>query len=74
MANKTVNRNQITIYSHFDDCKISHKSAKVVNKAIEWLQTEYESIFKDSLGAMKALRGKYHKYLGMALDYLHKGK
>jgi hypothetical protein len=26
------------------------------------------------LGAMKVNRGKFHKYLGMSLDYSHKGQ
>ncbi len=46
VANKTVNRKQITICVHIDDCKISHESTKVVDKSIDWLRDEYESIFK----------------------------
>ena len=43
VANNTVNGKQITICFHIDNCKISHKSAKVVDKTIDWLQAEYES-------------------------------
>ena len=36
---------------------------------IMWLRQEYESIFKDRSGKMTVIRGKFHKYLGMTLDY-----
>ena len=72
MANNIVDGKQVTICFHVNDCKILHKSTKVVENVIVWLQTQYKSIFEDGLGAMKVHRGKYHKYLGMALDYLHK--
>ena len=53
VANKVVNGKQMTIFSHVDDCKISHKSTKVVDDVIVWLRSEYESIFEDGLGEMK---------------------
>jgi hypothetical protein len=31
-------------------------------------------IFEDGLGQMKLHRGKTHKYLGMSLDFSHKGQ
>ena len=74
MTNNNVDGEQIMICFHGDDCKILHVSTKVVDEAIEWLQTKYESIFEDGSVAMKVHRGKYHKYLGMALDYSHKGE
>jgi hypothetical protein len=74
VANKTVNGKQITIYFHIDDCKISHVSTMVVDESIDWLQAEYESIFKDGFREMKVHRGKVHKYLGMSLDFSHKGQ
>jgi hypothetical protein len=46
----------------------------VIDETIDWLRAEYESIFKDGLGAMKVHRGKVNKYLGMGLDFSHKGK
>ncbi len=64
----------ITICFHVDDCKISHQSSKVIDDTIDRLQAEYESIFEDGSGAMKVHRGKVHKYLGMALDFSHKGQ
>ena len=45
VANKVVNGKQVTICFHADNCKISHKSTKVVYNVIVWLRSEYESIF-----------------------------
>ncbi len=58
VVNKTVNDKQIKTFFHVDDCNISYESSKVVDATIDWLQAEYESIFKDGLGAMKVNRGK----------------
>jgi len=74
VANKIVNGKQITICFHVNDCKISHDCTKVVDATIKWLQAEYESIFDDGSGVMKVHRGKVHKYLGMSLDFSHKGQ
>jgi hypothetical protein len=74
VANKIVKGKQITICFHVDDCKISHESTKVVDATIKWLRAEYESIFEDGSGVMKVHRGKVHKYLGMSLDFSHKGQ
>ena len=46
--------------SEINDRKILHKSAKIMDEAIEWLWAQND---KDGLGAMKVRRGKYHKYL-----------
>ncbi len=46
----------------------------MVDATIKWLQAEYESIFDDGSGVMKVHRGKVHKYLGMSLDFSHKGQ
>ena len=74
VANKIVNGKQITICFHVDDCKISHECTKVVDAMIKWLRAEYESIFEDGSGVIKVHRGKVHKYLGMSLDFSHKGQ
>ncbi len=75
IANKTVNGKQITICFHVDDCKISHASTKVVDELIDWLRAKYESISENGSREMKLHRGKkVHKYLGMFLDFLHKGQ
>jgi hypothetical protein len=74
MANKVVNGKQVTICFHIDDCKISHKSSAIIDDMIAWLRTECKSIFEDGLGKMEVHSGKFHKYLGMLLDFSHKGQ
>jgi hypothetical protein len=74
VANKRVDGKVLTILFHVDDCKISHKSSKVVDDAIEWLRAEYEVIFEDGTGGMKVRRGKVHDYVGMRIDYSTKGE
>jgi hypothetical protein len=49
-----IKKKQIRICFHVDDCKVSHKSARVVDEAIKWLRQDYESIFEDDSGAMVA--------------------
>jgi hypothetical protein len=73
VGNKTVGGSQITICFHVDDCKISHRSPIVVDKMIQWLRTNYESIFEDGSGKMKVSRGKIHEYLGMTLHFTTAG-
>jgi hypothetical protein len=46
----------------------------VVDETINWLRAEYVNIFEDGSSAMKVHRGKVHKYLGMTLDFSHKGQ
>jgi hypothetical protein len=38
VANKQVNGEQLTMCFHVGDCKISHLTPKVFDKAIEWLR------------------------------------
>jgi hypothetical protein len=71
--NKIIEKKQITICFHVNDCKVSHKLAQVVDKAIKWLRQDYESAFEDGSGAMVVHRGDVHKYLGMTIDYSTKG-
>ena len=72
--NKIVKGKQITICFHVDDCKISHEVPQVIDETIDWLKAEYESIFENGSGEMKVQRGKFHKYLGMSLDFTNKGQ
>jgi hypothetical protein len=74
VANKIIEGKQMTICFHVDDCKLSHRKPKVMDKMIEWLRQEYESIFEDGSGQMTVSRGKVHKYLGMTLDYTIRGQ
>jgi hypothetical protein len=64
----------MTITFHVDDCKLSHKKPKTMDKMIEWLRQEYESVFEDGSGKMTVSRGKLHIYLGMTLDYTTRGQ
>ncbi len=74
MANKVVKGKQVTICFHINDCKISHESSADIDNTIAWLRTKYKSIFEDGSRQMKVHRGKTHKYLGMLLDFSHKGQ
>ena len=58
VANKMIEGKQMTICFHVDDCKLSHRKPKVMDKMIAWLQQEYESIFEDGSGQMTVSRGK----------------
>lgn len=51
---------------HVDNLKSSHKSAQVKDNFHDWLNEKYGN---ESIGIVKAIRGKLHKYLGMTLDY-----
>jgi hypothetical protein len=74
VANKIIKGKQMTICFHVDDCKLSHVLSKEMDKMIEWLREEYESIFEDGSGQMSVSRGKVHTYLGMTLDYTAPGQ
>ena len=74
VANKMMARKQMTICFHVDDCKLSHCDKKVMNRMIDYLRKQYESIFEDRSGKMTVSRGKVHKYLGMTLDYTVAGQ
>jgi hypothetical protein len=75
VANKIIEGKQMTICFHVDDCKLSHRKSKVMDKMIEWLRQEYESIFfEDGSGQMMVSRGKVPTYLGMILDYTIRGQ
>jgi hypothetical protein len=64
-----IEEKQMMICFHVDDCKLSHRTPKVMDQMIGWLCREYKSIFEDGSGEMTVSRGKVHKYLGMTLDY-----
>ena len=57
----------MTIVWHVDDLKISHVDANEVTEVIDWLK----GIYGDN---MRVSRGKVHDYLGMILDFSHKGE
>ena len=74
VANNIVDGQQITIFYHVDDCKLSHLRSKVTDWMIKWLRQKYESIFEDGSGKMAVRRGKVQKYLDMTLDYTVRGQ
>ncbi len=45
--NKMIDGKQMTICFHVNDCKLSHVSPTAIDKTIEWLRRDYESIFED---------------------------
>jgi hypothetical protein len=71
--NKMIEKKQITICFHVDNCKVLHKLSRVLDKAIKWLRRDYESIFIDGSGAMVVHQGLVHRYLGMAIIYSTRG-
>jgi hypothetical protein len=73
VANKMIDGHRMTITFHVDDCKLSHKEPETMDKMIDWLIQEYESIFEDGSGKMTVSGGKLHTYLGMTLDYTTRG-
>jgi hypothetical protein len=74
IANKDIEGKQMTICFHVDDCKLSHRNCKVLDRMIKYLRQEYESIFEDGSGKMTVSRGKIHTYLCMTFDYTVSGK
>ncbi len=65
VANKIINRTQMTLTCHVNDTKISHLEPNEVKKVIEW--------FKSIYGAnVRVSRGTTHNYLGMMLLYSNK--
>ncbi|CAJ1947507.1 unnamed protein product [Cylindrotheca closterium] len=69
VANKVVNEKQQTIRFHVDDLMSSHMDPKVNDDFAKWLNMRYGLI-----QACTIVRGKIHRYLGMTLDFLVKGK
>ena len=57
VANKIIGGHQMTIFFHVDDCKLSHKSSRQMDRMIEYLRKDYESIFEDGSGKMTVKRG-----------------
>ena len=45
-----------------------------MDRMIEYLRKEYESIFEDGSGKMTVKRGKVHEYLGMDINYSEPGQ
>ena len=63
IANKVVDRHQLTVVWHVDDLKISHQNENVVTRMITWIRKTYELILDDRTGTMTVHRGRVHEYL-----------
>ena len=61
VANKEIEGNQFTIVWHVDDLKMSHRSEKILNAEVSWLETIY--------GPLVGSKGNEHTYLGMDLKF-----
>ncbi|CAJ1947514.1 unnamed protein product [Cylindrotheca closterium] len=69
VANKVVDGKQQTVRFHVDNLMSSHMDPKVNDEFAKWLNMKYGSI-----KACTIVRGKIHRYLGMTLAFLVKGK
>ena len=74
VANKIINRKQLTLVWHVDDIKARHDEEEVVTRMVKWLRKAYERLFKDGSVNMKLCRGKVHYYLGIHIGYTIKGE
>lgn len=74
VANMMNKGKQNTVCFHIDDSKFSHEQPQVVGETFNWLRKEYECKFSDGTVAMNVHRDNVHKYIGMTLDFSHKGQ
>ena len=69
VVNKMINGSQMTVVWHVDDLKVSHVDDREVSKFIHQME---EAFGKET--PLSVSRGKKHEYLGMSLDFSHKGE
>lgn len=69
VANKVINRKQLTITWHVDNLKVSSKTKKDVDEFIEWIKDKYKDFTP-----VKPSRGKTNDYLAMRLNYKTYGR
>ena len=69
VVNKVINGSQMTVVWHVDDLKVSHVDPNEVGKFIHQME---ETFGKET--PLSVSRGKKHEYLGMSLDFGHKGE
>ncbi len=62
VANKMVNRTQMTIRWHVDDLMISHLSQDEIMKVVQGIKDIYGENLMETVGTV-------HDYLGMTFDY-----
>jgi hypothetical protein len=66
IANKMVNRKQMTVTWHVDDLKASHEEEIELTRLVLFLATKYGD-------KITVKRGMVHDYLGMDVDYSREG-
>ena len=66
VANKVVDRKQMTVCWHVDDLEVSHSDPAQVTIFREWLSRKY-------VVAVATYRGKVNDYLGMIFNFSAKG-
>jgi hypothetical protein len=69
MANKMINRQQITICWHVDDLFMGHQDPTVVTDLLQWLSNQYITPDKK----LNVTCGYRHDYLGMNIDFSSMG-
>ena len=69
VVNKTINGSQMTVVWHVDDLTVSHTDDQDVGKFIRQME---DTFGKDT--PLTVSQGKTHEYLGMSLDFRHKGE
>jgi len=70
VANKLIKDKQLTICWHVDDLFLGHEDPDVVSDFLNWLAKRYDTDDKK----LNVVRGPKHDYLGMNLDFSHKGE
>ena len=68
VENKMIDGHQMSIFFHVEDCKLSRKRSRQMDRMIEYLSKEYESIFEDGSGEMTVKHGKVYEYLRMMIN------
>jgi hypothetical protein len=69
MANKMINRQQMTICWHVDDLFMGHWDPAIVTDLLQWLSNRYSTADKKQ----NVNRGHRHDYFGMNIDFSLKG-
>ena len=60
---------QQSILFHVYDCKLRHKDPNINDSFIGLPREEYQIVFEDGSVTIQVKHRKFHKYLGMTLDY-----
>jgi hypothetical protein len=69
MANKMINRQQMTICWHVDDLFMGHWDPAIITDLLQWLSNRYSTADKKQ----NVNRGHRHDYFGMNIDFSLKG-